>query len=115
MKQSDFKLKHKSTKTIGQPQQQQQKVCVSLRMSLAEREMILNRKTDRDLSNNIFLMRIIRRYFAEHKEGLEVKQSGVMGPRATNHKSPPTPPTSPTPSTLVTAPTADIGGLTDGS
>jgi hypothetical protein len=89
MKQSDFKLKHKSTKTTGQPQQQ--KVCVSLRMSPVEREMILNRKTDRDLSNNIFLMRIIRKYFAEHREEL------MMGARASAKSSPSTSSTKLTP------------------
>jgi hypothetical protein len=57
-------------------------------MTHEEKQMILNRKIDTDISASLFLMRIIRKYLSEHKE-----ESGVIGSTATNQESQSTPPT----------------------
>jgi hypothetical protein len=81
MRQDDTNLKsnNKLTKS-GQPQ----KLRMSLWVSPEDKEMIVNRKTDRDLSTNIFLMRIIRKYFAEHKDELIVGVKGSVCYHANN-------------------------------
>jgi hypothetical protein len=73
-------------------------------MTLAEKQMILNRKIDRDLSTNIFLMRIIRKYLEEHKAGL----TGVWGHHL--HSEPPHYTTNTSNTMMIGATTTAIGG-----
>jgi|SRR5215216_604066 len=65
MMQADVKLRLKSTKPN---ELNKWRFCLS--MTLEEKQGILNRKIDRDISASLFLMRIIRKYLAEHKEEL---------------------------------------------
>jgi hypothetical protein len=88
------------------------KAKVSLWMTKADKQALLNRKHDRDLSLNVFLMRVLRKHVidAGQKEQQELEDlTGVWGSQVTNQNEPPTNTSN---TLLVHQPAATAGGHT---